>query len=138
MNDCIFCKIINGEIPCFKIYEDENFIAFLDRFPCAIGHTLVLPKNHIEDIFSDDLTEEIVGNLFAVTAVIAARIKEVLAPSGINILQNNGEAAGQTVMHMHVHIIPRYENDKIRIGGKPINTAAEELEGLMNKLKLSK
>lgn len=112
-DDCIFCKIANGEIPSDTVYEDEHFRAILDLSPASKGHTLVLPKEHFDDALSAD--EKTVGEIFKTAAKIAAAVKETMKCDGINIVQNNGEAAGQTVHHLHVHIIPRYSSEKEKI-----------------------
>ncbi|MFA6485859.1 MAG: HIT family protein [Candidatus Magasanikbacteria bacterium] len=107
--DCLFCKIIAGEIPCHKVFENESVLAFLDIHPCSKGHTVVIPKNHaknIEEISSDDWQKLAVGLKIAV-----ARVQEVLKPAGMNIGLNNNEVAGQAVPHIHYHIIPRYDGD---------------------------
>ena len=109
-DDCIFCKIANGEIPSDTVYEDEHFRAILDLSPASKGHTLVLPKEHFDDALSAD--DKTVGEIFKTAAKIAAAVKETMNCDGINIVQNNGEAAGQTVHHLHVHIIPRYSSEK--------------------------
>ncbi|MEA3322296.1 MAG: HIT family protein [Bacillota bacterium] len=106
MSDCIFCKIIDGDIPAAKVYEDEHVLAFLDISQVTKGHTLVIPKVHKENIY--ELTPEIAENLFKVVPKIASSIKEQFEPIGLNLLNNNGEAAGQSVFHYHLHIIPRY------------------------------
>jgi len=106
MDDCIFCKILNGEIPAKKIYEDEKIYAFLDISPQGKGHTLVVPKKHSSDIF--EVEEELLCEVLKVVKKLAIHIKEKLNPEGISIVQNNGEIAGQTVFHFHMHIIPRY------------------------------
>jgi histidine triad (HIT) family protein len=106
MSDCIFCKIINGDIPCAKVYEDEHVLAFLDISQVTKGHTLVIPKVHKKDVF--ELTPEIAGNLFSAVPKIANAINESFSPLGLNILNNNKEPAGQTVFHYHMHLIPRY------------------------------
>jgi histidine triad (HIT) family protein len=106
VSDCIFCKIISGEIPCAKVYEDEHVIAFLDISQVTKGHTLVIPKVHKKDIF--ELTPEIASKLFEVVPKIANAINEKFSPIGLNVLNNNGEPAGQTVFHFHMHLIPRY------------------------------
>ncbi len=112
MSECIFCKIINNEIPSVKIYEDESFIAILDKFPTAKAHILVMPKKHEENIF--EASEETTKNIFPVVQKIAIALKK-MGYGEINILQNNGEIAGQTVMHLHIHLIPREENDNVKI-----------------------
>ena len=106
MSDCIFCKIIDGDIPAAKVYEDEHVMAFLDISQVTKGHTLVIPKVHKENIY--ELTPEIAENLFKVVPKIANSIKEQFEPIGLNLLNNNGEAAGQSVFHYHLHILPRY------------------------------
>jgi len=108
MSDCIFCKIIDGDIPAAKVYEDEHVLAFLDISQVTKGHTLVIPKVHKENIY--ELTPEIAENLFKVVPKIANSIKEQFEPIGLNLLNNNGEAAGQSVFHYHLHILPRYGN----------------------------
>lgn len=106
MSDCIFCKIINGDVPAAKVYEDEHVLAFLDISQVTKGHTLVIPKVHKENIY--ELTTEIAENLFKVVPKISNSIKEKFQPIGLNLLNNNGEAAGQSVFHYHLHILPRY------------------------------
>lgn len=106
MSDCIFCKIVNGEIPCAKVYEDENVLAFLDISQVTKGHTLVIPKIHKENVF--ELTPEIAKNIFATVPAIANSLKKEFNPIGLNVVNNNGEAAGQSVFHFHMHLLPRY------------------------------
>lgn len=106
MSDCIFCKIVNGEIPAAKVYENEHVLAFLDISQVTKGHTLVIPKVHKENVY--ELTEEIAGNLFKEVPKIANAIKKAYDPIGLNTLNNNGEHAGQSVFHFHMHLIPRY------------------------------
>jgi len=109
--DCIFCKIIAGEIPSFKIFEDDKTFAFMDINPVNPGHALVIPKHHAADVY------ETPGEWIAVTAVTAARVaravKEVIAPYGLNLVQANGPGAQQSVMHFHVHVVPRSKDDKL-------------------------
>lgn len=106
MSDCIFCKIIQGEIPCAKVYENEHVLAFLDISQVSKGHTLVIPKVHKENVF--ELTPEIAQEIFKVVPKISNSIKSQFSPVGLNLLNNNGEHAGQSVFHFHLHIIPRY------------------------------
>lgn len=103
---CIFCKIIRGEIPCAKVFENEHVLAFLDISQVTKGHTLVIPKVHKKDIH--ELTPDIASRLFEAVPQIANAIKKQYEPVGLNLLNNNGEAAGQTVFHYHMHILPRY------------------------------
>ncbi|WP_332631147.1 HIT family protein [Halalkalibacter flavus] len=105
-SNCIFCKIVQGEIPAAKVYEDEHVLAFIDISQVTKGHTLVIPKAHHQDLF--DLTEESSKRIFAVVPKIAKAIKQTYQAEGLNIVNNNGELAGQTVYHFHVHLIPRY------------------------------
>ncbi|MGM0826732.1 MAG: HIT family protein [Bacillota bacterium] len=106
MSDCIFCKIIDGEIPAMKVYEDEHVLAFLDISQVTKGHTLLIPKVHKENIY--ELTPDIASHLFSVAPKIAESIKAEFNPVGMNLLSNAGEAAGQSVFHFHMHFIPRY------------------------------
>lgn len=104
--DCIFCKIINGDIPSAKVYEDEHVYAFLDISQVTKGHTLVIPKTHVKDIF--ETPPEVAKELYARIPKVANAIKETYQPLGLNTLNNNGEAAEQSVFHLHIHLIPRY------------------------------
>jgi histidine triad (HIT) family protein len=106
MSDCIFCKIINGEIPSAKVFENEHVLAFLDISQVTKGHTLIIPKVHKENIFK--LTPEIARNIFEVVPKIANALKTEFNPVGLNAVNNNGEEAGQSVFHFHLHLIPRY------------------------------
>ena len=109
-DDCIFCKIANGEIPSATIYEDEDFRAFLDLNPATRGHALLVPKDHFANLF--ELDEEYAEKAIRLAKRIGTRMKEKLGCDGLNLVQNNGEAAGQTVFHFHMHLIPRYEKPK--------------------------
>ncbi|WP_227937858.1 HIT family protein [Alkalihalobacillus deserti] len=104
--NCVFCKIANGEIPASKIYEDEHVLAFLDISQVTKGHTLVIPKTHQTDLF--DLQEETAKHIYSVVPKLASAIKQTYEAEGLNLVNNNGEVAGQTVFHYHVHLIPRY------------------------------
>ena len=106
MTNCIFCKIIEGDIPSVKIYEDDHVYAFMDIMPLTKGHTLLIPKSHKENVY--DLSPEEASNLFSVAPKIAQAIKETFEPVGMNLLNNNGAKAGQSVFHFHLHFIPRY------------------------------
>ncbi|BAU29094.1 histidine triad (HIT) family protein [Aneurinibacillus soli] len=104
--NCIFCKIIQGEIPSAKVFENDHVLAFLDISQVTKGHTLIIPKTHRQDIF--ELESDIAANLFRVVPEIANAVKKQTGADGVNILNNNGKTAGQTVFHYHMHIIPRY------------------------------
>jgi len=107
--DCIFCKIIAGEIPCTKVYEDDACLSFMDIGPISPGHTLVIPKKHFELI--SELTADETAALFRPVARLAAAVKAAVGADGINVLQNNGSSAGQVVAHLHIHLIPRWPGD---------------------------
>ncbi|HLR10329.1 MAG TPA: HIT family protein [Sporosarcina sp.] len=107
MSSCIFCQIIEGEIPSAKIYEDEHVYAFMDIMPLTKGHVLLIPKKHVENIY--DFTEEDAAQFFKAAPKVANALKDEFTPIGMNLLQNNGAAAGQTVFHYHLHFIPRYD-----------------------------
>lgn len=127
-SNCIFCKIAAGEIPSETIYEDESFRVILDISPASQGHAIILPKNHAKNIF--ELSEEDASQIFLVAAKVAKAMKEELDCDGLNILQNNGEIAGQTVFHLHVHLIPRYKDDQVTITWKQGVPTKEELSSL--------
>ena len=110
-NDCVFCAIAEAEIPSFKVYEDELVLAYLDINPFTKGHTLVIPKAHTTGLL--DTPDETLAAVLARVKKIAAHLKKALPCDGFNILQNNGAAAGQTVMHLHFHIVPRYGQEEI-------------------------
>lgn len=107
--DCVFCKIINGEIPSAKVYEDDHVYAFLDISQVTKGHTLIIPKAHTKNIY--ETPSEIASELFARVPQIANAIKSTYQPIGMNLLNNNGKAADQSVFHLHLHLIPRYGDD---------------------------
>ena len=132
MSDCIFCKIANGEIPSNTIYEDEKFRVILDLGPATKGHALVLPKEHYADLF--EIPEDTLAGAAKVAKEVATTIKEKLSCDGLNLVQNNGETAGQTVMHFHLHIIPRYKDDGQHILWKPQSSSAEELVAVKNAI----
>ena len=106
MSDCIFCKIVNGEIHAAKVFENEHVVAFMDISQVTKGHTLVIPKVHKENIY--ELTPEIARNIYEVVPSIASALKKEFEPAAMNTINNNGELAGQTVFHFHIHLIPRY------------------------------
>lgn len=108
-NDCIFCKIINGEIPCFKIYETEELLSFLDIGPVNKGHALVIPKKHYENLW--ELPTDLGNKILEACQIVGKAIIDATNADGLNIGMNNGEAAGQLVFHAHFHVIPRFKND---------------------------
>jgi histidine triad (HIT) family protein len=131
--NCIFCKIIGNEIPATTLYEDEYFKAIMDISPAAKGHAILISKKHVADIYEVD--EETASRAFSVAAKIARAMKEELNCEGINILQNNGEAAGQTVFHLHIHIIPRYKGDTVDITWKQGSYAEGEVQAVSEAIR---
>jgi len=109
MDDCIFCRIIAGEIPSAKVYEDENCYAFLDIGPLAWGHTLIVPRKHVERI--TEMSAEETATLMSVVPRLAKAVLDATGAEGLNVLQNNGAVSGQAVPHLHVHLIPRDPGD---------------------------
>ncbi len=130
-NNCVFCAIAANEIPSFRIYEDDVAIAYLDINPFAKGHTLVIPREHSEGIA--DTADDVLAAMIKRVKKVAAHLKCALPCDGFNILQNNGEAAGQTVKHLHFHIVPRYGKEELNFIGKPGNM--DELKALADKLR---
>ena len=126
--DCIFCKIANGMIPSATIYENSDFKVILDVSPASKGHTLILPKEHFDNIF--DMDADRAGKLFSLAAAVARALKQAINCDGMNIVQNNGEVAGQTVFHFHMHLIPRYEGDRVNVTWEPGQATAEQLNEL--------
>ena len=131
-DNCIFCKIANGEIPSKTIYEDEMFRVILDLGPAAKGHALILPKDHYKDLY--ELPENTASHVMLLAKKMAAQMTDKLHCDGFNLVQNNGETAGQTVMHFHMHLIPRYRNDNQKIGWTPGEPSQEELEESRNQI----
>jgi len=113
MNECIFCKIVSGEIPSKKIYEDDHTLAFLDIRPVNPGHTLVIPKDHFENIYT--LPDETLARLSLTTKKVALALKDALDADGINLNMNNEAGAGQVIFHAHIHVIPRKPNDGLTL-----------------------
>ncbi|WP_332648548.1 HIT family protein [Lysinibacillus sp. 54212] len=134
MNDCLFCKIINGDIPSTKVYEDEHVYAFMDIMPLTKGHTLLIPKKHCKDLF--EMSEDVASNLYRAAPKVANAIKAAFEPVGLNTVNNNGAAAGQTVFHYHLHLIPRYdETDGLKVGWETKNFEMSELAETAEQIK---
>ena len=127
-DDCIFCRIANGEIPSKTLYEDSEFRVILDLGPAAKGHALILPKEHAENLY--DLPEGTAAAAMVLAQRMARIMQKKLRCDGLNLVQNNGEAAGQTVHHFHLHLIPRYIDDGQSINWKPGKPTQEELEAI--------
>lgn len=133
MSECIFCKIANGEIPSATLYEDEYFRAILDLGPASKGHTLILPKAHAASLY--ELPDDIAGKAMVLAKKLATKLDQVLECDGLNVVQNNGKAAGQTVFHFHMHLVPRYEGDQVNVSWNPGTLTDEERDELLGKLK---
>ena len=133
MSDCIFCKIANGEIPSATLYEDEDFRVILDLGPASKEHALILPKAHAANIY--EISDDMAAKAMILAKKMATKMTEALKCDGFNIVQNNGEPAGQTVFHFHMHLIPRYEGDQVGITWKPGTLTDEVKNEILEKLK---
>ena len=130
--NCIFCKIAAGEIPSATIYEDGDFRVILDIEPASKGHALILPKEHYANLY--ELPEELASKVLVVAKKVVTAMTEVLGCDGYNVLQNNGEVAGQTVFHFHMHLVPRYKDDQVNIKWKPGTLKEEWKEEILAKM----
>ena len=131
-DNCIFCKIANGDIPSKTLYEDEQFRVILDLGPATKGHALILPKNHYANIY--ELPEDVAGDVMKLAKKMATTMTDKLGADGLNLVQNNGEIAGQTVFHYHLHLIPRYKEDGQKIGWNPQSPTQEDLEAIKDQI----
>lgn len=131
-NNCIFCKIANGDIPSRTIYENDLFRVILDNGPATDGHALVLPKDHYANLF--EIPADTAAEAMKTAQTVAAMLKEKLHADGLNLVQNNGETAGQTVHHFHMHIIPRYKGDGQNILWKPGHPSDQELDAVLGRI----
>ncbi|HEU5120444.1 MAG TPA: HIT family protein [Candidatus Nitrosocosmicus sp.] len=131
--NCIFCRIIQKDVPNAIIYENEKFLAFMDKYPINLGHTLIVPKQHYNNLL--EMPTEIVGEMYSLVPTLAKAITSVINSDGFNINQNNGKSANQIVPHVHVHIVPRYSAEKIK-GQWPTRKIAkmQDLQGLAKKI----
>lgn len=132
MENCIFCKIAKGEIPAATLHEDDDFRVILDLGPASKGHALILPKAHAANIY--ELPDELAGKAMILAKRMAGRMTEALECDGFNLVQNNGEIAGQTVFHFHVHLIPRYQGDGVKLGWTPGTLTDETKDEILEKL----
>jgi len=136
MENCIFCKIINGELPSWKVYEDDLVIAFFDIYPAVEGHTLVVPKKHFKDIY--DIPEKYIERIASVCKKISLHYKKSLGVNAVNLIHGSGKNAQQDVFHFHVHIIPRYDakKDNFKISYNPKNKEiADKFDLILKKIK---
>ena len=130
--NCIFCKLANGDIPTATVYEDEYLRAIMDAAPANKGHIIILPKSHAANIY--ELEDEYVSRAFVLAKKLAVALKKLTGCDGVNILQNNGEAAGQTIFHFHVHVIPRFKDDDCTIVWKPTSYEDGEASEVAKKI----
>ena len=132
-DDCIFCKIAAGEIPSRKIYEDNDLIAIMDLSPTSKGHSLIIPKEHYTNIY--DIDEEIAGKVMKTAKKLATKMTVALNCDGFNLLQNNGETAGQTMLHFHMHLIPRYKDaDNNMLKFTSVSFSDEEMDAIREQI----
>lgn len=130
--DCIFCKIANGDVPSETLFEDSDFRVILDLGPATRGHALILPKEHADNLY--ELPDELASKALILAKKTAVAMRQKLKCDGLNLVQNNGSTAGQTVMHFHLHVIPRYQGDGQKIGWKPGQSTPEALETIRRQI----
>ena len=131
--NCIFCKILAGNIPSFKVYEDDDFTVILDAGPATRGHALIIPKEHYKDLY--ELPEELAAKAFVLGKKLITKLTGILGCDGYNLVQNNGAVAGQTVGHFHLHLIPRYEGDEAGFGWHMGSLDAADAAALIEQIK---
>lgn len=132
-DNCIFCKLANGDIPTATLYEDEDFRVILDASPAAKGHALIIPKEHYANLY--ELDDELASRVLVLAKKMITKLTDILGCDGYNIVQNNGEAAGQTVFHFHMHLIPRHKDDGVVLGWKMGELTEEDKEDILSKIK---
>jgi len=131
--ECVFCRIIAGEIPCFRLYEDEQTLAFMDINPANDGHALVIPKQHARDLFS--VSPESLAAVAATAQRVARAVDLAMKPEGLNLVQCNGEAAGQSVFHFHVHVLPRKVDDGLEMNWGLIPGDMDAIGGIAERIR---
>ena len=131
-DDCIFCKIANGDIPSRSLYEDDEFKVIMDLAPATKGHSLILPRNHFDNLY--ELPDETASKVMMLAKKMATVMTEKLSCDGFNLVQNNGECAGQTIFHFHLHLIPRYLDDNQNILFEATHPSAEELDATWKQI----
>ena len=130
--NCIFCKLAEGEIPTATLYEDEDFRVILDANPAAKGHALIIPKEHYANLY--ELDDELAGKVLVLAKKMITKLTDILGCDGYNIVQNNGEAAGQTVFHFHMHLIPRFKDDGVGVTWKMGELTEEDKNDILSKM----
>ena len=131
--NCIFCKLANGDIPTATLYEDEDFRVILDASPASKGHALIIPKEHYANLY--ELSDELASKVLVLAKKMITKLTDILGCDGYNIVQNNGKAAGQTVFHFHLHMIPRSKDDGVGLGWKMGELTEEDKGELLSKIK---
>ena len=132
-DDCIFCKLANGDIPTNTLYEHDCVRVIFDAEPAAEGHVLILPREHFDNIY--ELDDDTAGHVFKVAKKIATAMNKTLDMDGLNVVQNNGEAAGQTVFHFHMHIIPRHNDDTVNVGWEKHKVSSERIKDITDEVR---
>lgn len=130
--NCIFCKLANGEIPTATLFEDEDFRVILDANPASKGHALILPKEHYADLF--ELSDELAAKVLVLAKKMITKLTDVLGCDGYNVVQNNGETAGQTVFHFHMHLIPRYKGDHVGLGWNMTELTEADKDDILSRM----
>lgn len=130
--NCIFCKLANGEIPTSTLYEDDDFRVILDANPASKGHALIIPKEHYANLY--ELDDDLASKVMVLAKKMITKLTDILGCDGYNLVQNNGETAGQTVFHFHLHLIPRYQGDSVGLGWKLGKLTEEDKEEILSKL----
>ena len=130
--NCIFCKLANGEIPTATLYEDEDFRVILDANPASKGHALILPKEHYENLY--ELSDELAAKILVLAKKTIIKLTDVLECDGYNVVQNNGEIAGQTVFHFHMHLIPRYKVYHVGLGWNKTELTDEDKDDILSRI----
>lgn len=130
--ECIFCAIVEGKIPSARVYENEHVLAFMDIAPANPGHLLIIPKQHYRNIF--DMPADVGNKIMEAAIPLATAIREALKPDGLNLFQSNEPAAFQTVFHFHLHLIPRWEGDPLRLPWRPSEGNIDEINNIASKI----
>lgn len=131
-NNCIFCKLANGDIPTATLYEDEDFRVILDASPASKGHALILPKEHYANLY--ELDDALASKALVLAKKMITKLTGMLGCDGYNVVQNNGEVAGQTVFHFHMHLIPRYTGDNVGLGWNQSELTDEDRDDILSKI----
>ena len=131
--DCIFCKVLSGEIPSQRVYEDEHVVGVMDINPWTRGHAVVFPRKHTTDLF--EIEDDELGHVAVAAKQLAAKMRDTLDCDGINLLQSNGRAAWQTIFHLHIHVIPRYDDDPLEVPTRPQPADPEELAEVAEEIR---